>query len=367
MRRIAITQPFIPRYRVALFEQLLDRLDDRGVDARVFYGGPMLHEANRRGETVDPPWAEEVVTRAVRLPVGWLYFRELPSDWQSGSLLLTELAAGNLNAWHRMAGRQPYALLGQGKAYASTESPLSKKLKAALARRSEHVLTYMKSGEAEVRGRTGLPPNRVSTFFNATDTTALQKAKAAVSADDVASFRRRHGIRHDARCGVYLGALEGYKNIGFLVRAASTAFDLDRDVHLVVAGAGPQDGDLRALAAATGRVTMLGHAPREMLGLLAQIAEVLLIPGPVGLVAVDALAMGLPILTTRSSRHGPEAEYLSEGDNLFVAADDPREYARQWVSGFSRPTTVPWLPGVEYAADRISAALLTVVDSWSRQ
>ena len=365
--RVAITQPVVPGYRVPLFESLIDRLGSRGIEARVFYGGPALRASQARDEVVHPPWATRVVTRAVELPFGAVYFRRLPAGWRRGTVLLTELAAGNLNAWWQIPRREPYVLLGHGKSYVTAEGKVSKELETVLGRRARHVLTYTKSGEEAVLERTGLPAGRVSTFYNATDSTALANACAAATPADVADFRRTYGIPDDARCGVYIGALETYKKVSLLAGAARIAFAEDPRVHLVVAGSGPSDGELRALAAATGRVTMLGHTGREGLAVLAHVAEVLLVPGRVGLVAVDALAMGLPVLTTSSTRHAPEIEYLHEGESLFTVEDDPLAYARRWVEGFGTPPPPRWLPGIEDAVDRISAALFDVVDEFARR
>ena len=52
------------------------------------------------------------------------------------------------------------------------------------------------------------------------------------------------------------------------------------------------------------------------------------IPGRVGLVAVDALAMGLPVHTTRYPYHAPEIEFLAENEVAFLGPD-PVRFARE--------------------------------------
>jgi hypothetical protein len=56
----------------------------------------------------------------------------------------------------------------------------------------------------------------------------------------------------------------------------------------------------------------------------------MLMPGRVGLVAVDCLALGLPMITTTFDRHAPEAEYLN-GDVRVATEQLPGPFARAVV------------------------------------
>jgi hypothetical protein len=49
---------------------------------------------------------------------------------------------------------------------------------------------------------------------------------------------------------------------------------------------------------------------------LSHVSSAIWMPGRVGLVAVDALALGLPVLTTHFPFHAPELEYLVEGRSV---------------------------------------------------
>jgi hypothetical protein len=58
----------------------------------------------------------------------------------------------------------------------------------------------------------------------------------------------------------------------------------------------------------------------------------ILMPGRIGLVAVDALALKLPVLTTDWKYHAPEAEYLAEGHSMHILPNDPYEFAKSAIS-----------------------------------
>src|SRR5262249_20738395 len=58
-------------------------------------------------------------------------------------------------------------------------------------------------------------------------------------------------------------------------------------------------------------------------------AKLLLVPGAVGLVALDSFALGIPLVTTNWPWHGPEFEYLTPGANAVVTGDHIDDYARE--------------------------------------
>jgi hypothetical protein len=54
-------------------------------------------------------------------------------------------------------------------------------------------------------------------------------------------------------------------------------------------------------------------------------------PGRVGLVAIDALALGLPVHTTDFGFHAPEIEFLQPGE-LEYLPDNPTQYSLESLS-----------------------------------
>ena len=56
-----------------------------------------------------------------------------------------------------------------------------------------------------------------------------------------------------------------------------------------------------------------------------------MMPGRVGLIAVDSLTMQLPIVTTSWPWHAPEIEYLTPGENSLVCEDNVEVYSAEVV------------------------------------
>jgi hypothetical protein len=60
--------------------------------------------------------------------------------------------------------------------------------------------------------------------------------------------------------------------------------------------------------------------------MIGYVSSGILSPGRIGLVAVDALVLGVPILTTDWPFHAPEVEVLVEGQSRLTSANDVKSY-----------------------------------------
>jgi glycosyltransferase involved in cell wall biosynthesis len=362
---VVISQPYVPEYREPLWSRVIQSLSDNGVDCHLFYGGDKRQLAirARRGDAVTPSWASQVKTWTFQPIPGSpkLLFRVLPSAWRGRKVLLvTEMQALNLNAWLACILGKRYITLGHGSSNTTHRTGPAARLENYLNRHAAHVLTYTEVGRQHVIESAAISPQRVTAFRNSTDTNRLQQAMRAVSPYSLDAFRREHGIDVGARVAFYLGALNEHKQIDLLVEAANTVLREGTEWWLIVAGYGPEVSKLEALAKRSGRVILLGQVAAEQYADAAALSTVLLNPGRVGLVAVDALVMRLPVLTTSAGAHAPELEYLRPGVDVFEVSADADEYAAAW-EGYATavvPPAAPAIPTVEAAADLITEAIL---------
>lgn len=100
---------------------------------------------------------------------------------------------------------------------------------------------------------------------------------------------------------LFVGCLRHYKGVRHLIDAL-----VEVDANLVIAGDGPLRGDLETLAAASGladRILFLGEVEDATLWRLYKAAEVFVLPSDsraesYGLVLVEAMAMGVPVVST---------------------------------------------------------------------
>ena len=123
-----------------------------------------------------------------------------------------------------------------------------------------------------------------------------------------------------------MGRLHSSKAHDVTLRALQTL----PDAWLWIAGSGPQEAELKRLAAelgVAGRVRWLGW--REDASALYRTADVCVFPSrfePLGNVVIQAWAHGLPVVAAASA--GPAALIRDGEDGLLVPVDDPEALAR---------------------------------------
>ena len=149
----------------------------------------------------------------------------------------------------------------------------------------------------------GVSPDRIVIAPNAVDLSIF-----SVEADRTS---------HEECTFLYVGRLAQEKGLDVLLRAF-------RDVpgKLLLAGSGPQEEELRALA--DGRVELLGQVAREELPALYSQADCLVLPSrsePWGMVLNEAAAAGLPLVATEAA--GAGYDLIEDGVNGYrVPVDD---------------------------------------------
>jgi D-inositol-3-phosphate glycosyltransferase len=147
---------------------------------------------------------------------------------------------------------------------------------------------------------------------------------------DIERFRPRHrsqvrqrlGIPQKERVVLFVGRIEPLKGIDVLLRAVSK---LDGEFRVLVIGGDGKDlarkGELSALASQLGiadRITFLDAVPHGDLPLYYNAADVCVVPSyyeSFGLVAVEAMACGLPVI---ASRVGGLKETVQDGQTGYL-------------------------------------------------
>ncbi|MFD9969184.1 glycosyltransferase family 4 protein [Streptomyces sp. NPDC059011] len=339
-RRVAVVQSYVPGYRTSFFDQLHARLASEGVDLEVLHGPAPPHQA-ARGDAASCSCASEVPARRLSLPGGRsLLWRRVQRRAASADLVVLEQALHNLEAYPlllrsagRKAGRAPeVAFWGHGRTYTKPPNRLEAVAKSALTRLGSWFFAYTEGGAAHVASR-GFPRDRITVVRNSVDTGELVAARARAALPGTAEsaaaalLRRRYGLT-GGRTALYLGGLDAPKRIPFLLDCADRIAAELPGFRLLVAGDGA-DRHLVDDAAARpgGPVIAVGHTGGTGTAPLGAVSDVMLMPGRVGLCAVDSFALRTPVVTTDWPWHAPEFEYLADGRNALVTPDDPAAYA----------------------------------------
>ena len=340
--RVLVIQPYIPEYRVPLFSELKSRLALDAIDLRVASATATRADSARGDDRARE--AADFILDQRRISIGGrtLLQRRVGPVLASfdPQFIIVEQALKNLELYEllarRVGGRGPrLAMWGQGRSYSTAQSGAEAWAKQRVTRLTDWFFAYTQGGADYVAGR-GFPAGRITVLNNSIDTRALQQQMAAVSPGELADFRSMHGLTA-GRTGLFLGGLDERKGIAFLLEAAEEIARRIPGFVLLVGGSGEDVAKVASVQERGGPVRHLGRldGPRKALALAA--SDVVVIPEWVGLVAVDALAAGRPIMTTDHPSHSPEFEYLVPGETVVVSRHDAAAFAASVADTLSSP------------------------------
>lgn len=320
MRRVVCVQERLLRYRVPLFEHVRENLRENGVAFDVCHGTPSTRLAER-GDSADLPWSTRVRNQYWRLGASHeAVWQRVMGITRNADLVLVDQASRLLVNYlllaRQSAGGPRVALWGHGMNLQYDGSSLSRLAEAAKRGYSRRPHWWFAYTEGTARRVTdlGYPADRITVLNNTVDTMSLRAWYESVTAEELRHARVELGLRNRRVC-LCLGSLYKDKRIHFLLEAGELVAAKRPDFALLIVGSGP-DQQVVERAAAGSR--WLRHVPvrfgREK-AVLARACELMLLPGAVGLAILDAFAFRLPLVTTREGKHGPEIEYLRDGEN----------------------------------------------------
>ncbi|WP_169079390.1 glycosyltransferase [Microcella alkalica] len=326
LKTVHVVQPYVPAYREAFFESLRSDLRENGIQLRLIAGAPPEAQA-KRGDAVWLPWADRIDAKAISIGSRNLMLTDTSRMWRDSSGVILPLMGSNFDIYRALVLKKVrplrVGLWGHVKDYVSDSHPLDAAAERFQMRRADHIFAYTDGGAAFARS-IGVARRSVTALGNTVDLGPLRSAIRELSAEEVEDFRREHHLNGPVYG--YIGGLDASKGTAFLSEVLDALWQLDPSAKLLVGGRGEQESLLNGHRA-RGQVISLGYAgPREK-ALVAKTANALINPGRIGLIAVEAMEMGLPILTTSYEYHGPEHEYLAEGRDVVILSDSPQAFA----------------------------------------
>jgi glycosyltransferase involved in cell wall biosynthesis len=154
----------------------------------------------------------------------------------------------------------------------------------------QRVIAVSESVKADLRERSGLPNDLVTVIHSGVDTDEALSESSVLSSD-------RLPVVGTA------GPLEAVKGFPFFLGAAARVLAAGRDVEFVIAGAGPEESNLRRLAhelKVDSRVTFVPNLLEFDDALAAM--DIFCLPSlqqGIGTIMLEAMAMGRPVIATR--------------------------------------------------------------------
>jgi glycosyltransferase involved in cell wall biosynthesis len=179
-----------------------------------------------------------------------------------------------------------------------------------------------------------VPAKRIAFIPHGIDPAKFPRAGDA----DRAAARASLGLAADDRVAVFVGRLDTPKNERWVVDVARAARQQVPNLKVLIVGEGPHESQVRRRIADDdlgGRVTLLGH--RDPLPIY-QAADALLLPSAregFSLVCAEAMAVGVPVLRTRTSG---TAELIREDVTGRAVPIDHAAFVRAGVDFLALPT-----------------------------
>jgi len=363
MKKLVIVQPYVPAYRLPFFTMLIERLMQENISCNVVAGVPDAAQAVR-GDAVSASWLIHAKQNRVTFAGKTLTFGGTRKHWKDADAVIVGHLGSSLDTYLALFGgrQRKVGVWGHIKSYVSEPHPIDSWLERWQLRKADQVFAYTPGGTAYAI-EAGVPAERVTTVFNAVDSSALINAQNALTATETDTFIETHRLEPNWTV-CFIGGLDASKRIAFLAEVLDKLWTIEPRVKLLVAGKG-SDWALLDAAADRNQVIRLGYADDRLRALTASVSRGIVMPGRIGLVAVDALILDRPIFTTDWPFHAPESEYLVEGESRITLTDDPSSFATELLQHLANTQNVSVSPSGA-SPERPFPTLEQMVDNYAQ-
>jgi len=174
-------------------------------------------------------------------------------------------------------------------------------------------------------------PEKLFVANNTLDTEKLDEIYYELAKLGKRQVKEQLGFTHRYNL-VFIGRLLKRKRLDLLFKAFETVQDRF-DVGLHIIGDGPEEDTVHEFAKENKKV--IYHGAIHDLALSSQYlfaADLMVMPGYVGLSAVHSMAMACPVITCNQGEdgpyHGPEAAYIENGKNGVLSAYSSTDFAK---------------------------------------
>jgi len=332
-KRVLFVQKFVPHYRLPLFEQIRDKLADKGIEFILIYGPPDPYEGSKiRMEY--PEWGKKVKSIIFPLPgkfTRYLYWQGAPFKIKKGDVVIVEHASKLLDNYIlfvlQQIGIVYMCYFGHGRNFqAHREIALARKIKQFMIKRVSLWFAYTDISK-DVLLKQSVPEDKIVVVNN------TLKVKNILQESDVS--RKKHKF-------VYIGGLYKEKKLEFVIESVKSLVADYPEIELHIAGTGPDEDEIKAFADKHQWCHYIGSIFGEERDKLLLSSSAILMPGLVGLVAIDTFHYAIPLITIDAENHSPEIAYLTNGENALIGEkgsdiDQYSKLVRKYIddNGFS--------------------------------
>jgi len=318
---VSMVQRRLPHYRIPLFQKLRVALAAQHIKFRLLYGKP-TEEESEKNDSGDIEWAESLPTK---------YFFNEKILWQpfsrrvvSSDLIIISQENKHIHNIPMLLNplrTQKIAFFAHGRnLQADNKNSVSERFKRWTTNRVDWWFAYTELTAALIQAD-GFPESKISVVNNSIDTSALAAFCEICKKTSKADLKQQLGINPYAPTAVFIGSLTAEKQIDVLLHAAKELHQQLPGFQLAIGGDGVMRPLVQTALASMPFIHWFGSVTGIQKAQLLMAADVMLQPGALGLGVLDAFVAGLPLVTLKTSRHGPEIAYLKNEVNALVVRD----------------------------------------------
>jgi L-malate glycosyltransferase len=331
MAKVVMFESFLKDFRVPFCEGLVEYLRPRGVDMQIVFGQPDRFHSHDSDIVQDLPCATRIRNQYFYFPGFSLVWHPVLKYVRGTDLVIVHQGnrhiANHVLLLLRRALGFGLAYFGHGRNFQHARpNCLAERFKRVYSRRADYWFAYNDKSKAVLRG-IGVPEDRITAVQNAIDVTQLIKDYDSVSPAETQAIREELGISSDDLVGLYCGRFYRVKEMDFTLACAREIHRRDDRFHFVLIGDGVEAGNIRDFCRVNPSwAHYVGPRYGRDKAKYFKIAHCQLMPGAVGLSIVDSFAFLTPLITRDIPQHGPEIDYLKNGENGLMTPNSAEAY-----------------------------------------
>jgi len=336
VKKVVIIQNILPHFRVSFYEGLKNNLKRHNIDLSLLYGEFRKDSYRLDIGRLELPWAQLINMRDVRF--GRLRFIHYPClKFLRGADLIIMLQWNSFLINYYLMFRRllkfskaKLAFWGHGLNKQMSSRSLQNIFKKFFIKQVDWWFAYTK-GVKNIIEECGFSKDAITVVRNATDTKQLIKLQETITEHEKNKIRASLGLKKGP-VAIFLGRMYKEKRIPFLIEACLEIKKRIPNFQMIFIGDGKFKETVVELTKKEDWIYYLKPvAGREKL-IYFSLADLLLMPGLVGLVVLDSFVTRTPIVTTDYQFHSPEVEYIQNGVNGVITENKLETYVDRIVN-----------------------------------
>jgi glycosyltransferase involved in cell wall biosynthesis len=329
-KRVLILYKFLPQWRIDFFNRLKVSLSKQNIELTLVYG----KLRNEKNDEVELNWGIYIPNKIIKFGKMELIWQPAINHVKYADLVIVEQANKLLLNYYlmflRMFSKKKIAFWGHGINHQDNPNSFGNKFKKLYSFQCDWWFAYTDSVSRIIQS-TGYPAEKITVVQNAIDTKFLQREYDNLLEEKITKLKNELNIG-SGPLGLYCGGMYKEKRLDFLLESCKNIRNAIPPFEMIFLGAGPEDYKIKNASVGNEWIHWVGPKFNEDKVPFFKMADVLLMPGVVGLVILDSFAMQTPIVTTNYQYHSPEIEYLENGFNGIMTENAIESYSQNVIS-----------------------------------